>query len=117
MRLPNAHADSVDPERLRRYVLNLRHPEGRNKARVFRSVFGLDIDSAKELQIALQAAAASADAVETRSDAYGRRFRIDFEFARKGRIGVIRSAWFLPAGSANARFLSCWVLLKSVRDA
>lgn len=104
-------------ERLRTYILNPYHEEGRNKARVFRSVFGLDAETAEVLQTALMNAAPSADAEEARTDIYGRRYRIDFELIRAGRRGTIRSAWFLPADGSDPRFLSCWVLLESVRDA
>ena len=116
MRLPNATRARVDPERLRRYVLNPQHEEGKHKARVFRSVFGLDLESTEELRTALVNAASSGEAIETRTDEYGQRYRIDFELERGGRRGVIRSAWFIPAQSGDPRLLSCWVLVESVRD-
>lgn len=46
MRLPNLEHAVIDIEKLRAYVLNPLHPEGRHKARVFLAALGVSADDA-----------------------------------------------------------------------
>ncbi len=56
MRLPNAELPIVDLHKLRGYCLNITHPRGRHKARVFAAVGIVEADALK-LQAALLSAA------------------------------------------------------------
>lgn len=109
MRLPNGALAVVDIRKLRAYCLNPHHPRGRNKARVFASV-GIREGDAEELRTALLQAARNAEAQAGGSDAYGRRYTVDFELARLGRIVKIRSTWIVLTGQDLPRMTSCYVL-------
>jgi hypothetical protein len=67
MRLPNAEKAVVEIAKLQDYCLSTVHPEGRHKARVFYSVLGLGSWGAKELRVALLAAARENEAIEVRN--------------------------------------------------
>lgn len=58
MKLPNRECAIVEIDKIAGYCLNPEHPEGKHKARVFKSALDLNLDDAKELQaILLQAVA------------------------------------------------------------
>jgi hypothetical protein len=58
--------------------LNLDHPRGRHKARVFGAVLGLTADHAEGLRDALLEAAETEEASATDQDADGQRYVVDF---------------------------------------
>ena len=47
MKLPHGEAAIVDPQKLTGYCLNLEHPRGKHKARVF-ATLGFTVESAGE---------------------------------------------------------------------
>lgn len=109
MKLPNGDNAVVDIVKLRDYCLNLSHPRGRHKARVFASLFGLTAQHASDLRIALLGAARDGEAVPAEVDEYGRRFTVDFELVFCGRRARVRSAWIVRTGEECPRLTSCYV--------
>jgi len=109
MRLPNGDHAAVDVRKLLDYRLNLRHPRGRNKARVFASV-GIRKTDAEWLRAALLAAARDNEAQLGAANVYGQRYIVDFDLARRDRAVRIRSAWIVRAGDDLPRLTSCYVL-------
>ena len=107
--LPNAEHAMVQLSKLRDYVLNPQHPEGRHKARVFRSALGLIVDDAEELQRALLQAARLHEALPAGNDQFGSRYRVDFEMVRQSRSARIRSLWIVTPDNIP-RLTSCYVL-------
>lgn len=73
MKLPNGEKAVVDIVKPRDHCLNLDHPEGRHKARVFRTALGMGRDDAHALRAALLAAAGDDEAIESGADEYGER--------------------------------------------
>ena len=108
MRLPHGDAAIVDIAKIRDYCLNLNHPRGKHKARVFLSVLGMTAYQAEELREALALAARDGDAAIGSSDSYGTRYIIDFELKRGGRTGAIRSCWIVRSSESVARFVTCF---------
>jgi hypothetical protein len=59
MQLPNAERAIIPIEKLLGYCLNLKHPKGKHKARVFQSVLGITRENAECLyELVRQAAIA-----------------------------------------------------------
>ena len=112
MTLPNADRAVVELAKIRDYVLNSNNRRGRHKARVFASVLNLTGENAVELRDALLQAAQECEAVLTRTDQYGERYRLDFTFERENRVATVRSAWMVPPLERTPRLISCWVLLE-----
>ena len=108
MKLPNGQQALVDIRKIGDYCLSETHPRGKYRARVFRSVLGLTSAEAYELRAALTRAALEGEAHARESDEYGIRYSVDFEFARAGRRGTVRSLWIVRAGVP--RLTSCFVL-------
>lgn len=110
MNLPNGHRSRIDPRKLLEYSLSNEHDEGKHKARLFRDLLGIDVDSAELLIDALRAAAADGEATFGRSDRYGQRYRIDFEFKGPAGKAVIRSAWIVRVGETLPELVTCYIM-------
>lgn len=109
MRLPGGSAAVVDPEKLAGYCLNVEHPRGKHKARVFAAVLGFTAEHAGQLRAALLMAAATADAQQVASDRFGDRYVLEFDVVGPRGAGVVRSAWIVRRGESTPRLTSCFV--------
>ena len=110
MKLPGAEYAVVDIAKLRDYCLSPFHPRGRHKARIFAGVFGLMQTDAEFLRKELIRAALVADAIESETDEYGKRYIVDFELAWNDRRGAVRSVWIIRRGEEFPRLTTCYVL-------
>lgn len=109
MKLPGGHAAIVDRVKLVDYCLAEDHPRGKHKARVFAKALGFTADNAEALRDALLRAAATSDAEEALTDAFGSRYVIDFEATGPSGAAIVRSTWILRRGEARPRLTSCYV--------
>ena len=65
----------------------------------------------KNSRAAILEAAADADTWEiTVACEFGRRYTVDFDLARQGRVVRIRSTWIVRIGEDLPRLTSCYVL-------
>jgi hypothetical protein len=109
VKLPNGELAIVDIEKLQDYCLNLQHPRGRHKARVFAAA-GIDSQDAEELRAALLDAAISGEAEPGTPSPYGQRYTLDFVLEKTRRPVRIRSSWIIRDGENLPRLTSCYVL-------
>jgi hypothetical protein len=109
VKLPNGERAVVDIKKLQDYCLNLQHPRGRHKARVFAAV-GIESQDIEELRAALIDAAIAGEAEVGIPSSYGQRYTVDFVLQRSGRKVQIRSAWIVRIGEDLPRLTSCYVL-------
>ena len=112
MKLPHADQAIIDIAKLRDYSLNLLHPEGKHKARVFAASLGFSASDTEKLREMIFAAILTNDAEPGRSDDHGSRFLVDF--ATQGLRGMvtIRTAWIIDRGETIPRLVSCYVKRK-----
>jgi len=110
MKLPNADRAVVDLEKLENYCLSATHPRGKHKARVFASALKITDADSELLRIALLKAVQSEEARPAESDAYGRRYLIDFSMEHGGNTAMIRSSWIIRSREDFPRFVTCYVL-------
>ncbi|MEH1815716.1 MAG: DUF6883 domain-containing protein [Nostoc sp.] len=95
MKLPNRECAIVEIDKIAGYCLNPEHPEGKHKARVFKSALGLNLDDAKELQVILLQAVANYDAIPGKRNPYGQKYIIDFPLNRSDKQAIIQSIWIV----------------------
>src|SRR5688500_9104161 len=91
MRLPNRNRADLGTK-LEDYVLNPRHREGRHKARLFESVFGVTLANTGVLrQAILSAAKNSEDAKSLGNNGHGEGYvlRFSLETEKKGSATVL----------------------------
>jgi hypothetical protein len=112
VRLPNADRAEVDLRKLSEYCLSPVHPVGKHKAARFRAVLGLTAADAPMLKARLLQAAIDGEAVKDRSDEFGDRYWIDFEFATPGGCAWVRSAWIIRSGEDFPRLTTCYLRSK-----
>lgn len=109
MKMPGGDAAIVDQEKLTGYCLNLEHPRGKHKARVFAAALGFTAENADELRAALLMAAATADAHLAASDRFGTRYMLEFKIIGPRGAGVVKSTWIVRRGEISPRLTSCFV--------
>jgi hypothetical protein len=110
MKLPNADRAEADLRKLSEYCLSAEHPVGKHKAVVFQAALGLTAADAAQLRTWVLQAAVDADATLERTDAFGTRYRMDFEVSTTLGRATIRSAWIVRTGEAVPRLTTCYVL-------
>lgn len=112
MKLPYADQAIIDIAKLRDYSLNLLHPEGKHKARVFASALGFSAADAETLRKMIVSAISKEDAVTGLGDEHGQRYIVDF--ATEGLRGMVkvRTAWMIDRGETTPRLVSCYVKRK-----
>ena len=110
MKVPNAASAVVDIRKLRDYCLNIRHDDGKHKARLFAAALGMTADDAAALRDALLQAVKTCEAQLGRRDLYGQRYIVDFIATWRSKQTMIRSAWIIEHASNKPRLTSCYPL-------
>jgi hypothetical protein len=110
MKLPNPKKASVPKEKLADYCLNLNHPKGKNKARVFKSALGLTTDDWEYLRDVLLEIVKTYCAFYKGCNRYGNQYEIDFRL----REVSVRSCWIVHFDEDFPRLTSCYVKNKEM---
>ena len=110
MKLPNGDRAIVDIMKLHDYCLNLLHPVGRHKARVFQATLGIGREDADALHMILLAVARDEDTLPAQEDEDGNRYGIEFPLNHGGRRALIRSIWIIRKIEDFLRLATCYVL-------
>lgn len=110
MKLPDGRHVFIDIRKLAEYVLNLDHPLGRNKARVFKAVLGITAEQAGALRETIIVGVRDGQWIWTRSDEFGDRFYIDCPVSTVRGSAIVRTAWIVRTGEDFPRLTTCYVL-------
>lgn len=108
MRLPNADRAEIDIRKLRDYVLNPLHANGKHKAVTWRSTLGITAVDAEELRNVLLVAVVENEAVPGRFDRYGQRYTVDLSLEWNGKNAIIRTGWILEHGNSIPRLTTAY---------
>ena len=111
MKIPNAEHAIVDIRKLRDYCLNPQHHKGKNKARLFASLLGMNSNDAEELRNALLEAVRKQDAQLAEKDAYGQRYTLDFTLTWQDKQATIRSGWIIETNSDIPKLTTAFPLI------
>lgn len=97
MKLPNALAAEVAPEKLALYLLSPGHPRGGAKAR-FLSTFGFQMDDVRSLEAALLAHASACDVVDIRPTDFGANYSLEGRLSSPDRRNpTVRTVWSITS--------------------
>ena len=108
MRLPNAEAAEVDPEKLKGYLLSQTHPIGRSKAKFFRSI-GFDESHVTILEQGLIEIARTEEIADTAPSVHGVKYIIDgLIMTPSGSRVRLRTVWILDSGQGRPRFVTAY---------
>jgi hypothetical protein len=111
MLLPNADKAIINPEKITGYVLNFDHFEGKNKARMFASVFGLTKSNAEDLIKAIKEAILKTEALKQSESEYGIKYTVSFNFTYNKKSALIRTVWIVENKDNIARLITCYIKL------
>lgn len=110
MRLPHPELAVIDDNKLTGYSLNPNHPDGRHKARVFKSALDLNLDDVTELKNALLEAVQTYDAIADKQNKYGQKYVIDFPMSRANKTAIVHSVWIVRNDENFPRLITCYLL-------
>ncbi|MEA3341362.1 MAG: hypothetical protein U9R15_15465 [Chloroflexota bacterium] len=101
---------SVDPRKLTDYALNFESPWGRHKALVFKQALGFTQQNYADLLTQIKQQAMETEATFHSKDEFGERYTVDLIVqGTEERQGVVRTGWFVPRGSHQARLVTLYV--------
>jgi hypothetical protein len=106
--VPNAERATIDPAKLRDYLLSATHPVGRFKARFFVAL-GFTSDRWEELAEALRIQHLTQDAEPANPTVLGQKYRIRAILNGPTRQSApVVSVWFIPARGDVPRFVTAY---------
>lgn len=108
MKLPNGAQAEISMQKLIGYCLNLEHPSGKHKARVFESALGITANNADSLRELIQAAAIEGEVVQQDTTAFGQQFKVDWIVPDTDRV-ELRTIWEITANHPNSRLISAFI--------
>ena len=107
MKIPNADAAFVPPEKLTGYLLAIAHPVGGPKARFFQA-HGFDETNTAELEAGLLAIARGADAEATESP-HGVKYVADGDLPTPSGHSVrLRTVWIVDQADPRPRLITAY---------
>ncbi len=109
MYLPNAENAVIPEEKILGYVLNAEHYDGKNKARVFESVFGINLNNANILVDKIKNAVLENEIIFEIETSFGKKYSLDFEMEYNSISAKVRTGWIIENGSNDPRLTSCYV--------
>jgi hypothetical protein len=98
--MPLAADAEVDREKLTGYLLNPQHERGRDKARWFKAVLGIETNDWRHLSAQLRQGLLRAERIErVRSTPYGVQYNVDTPInGINGKVALVTSAWEVVDG-------------------
>ena len=105
--LPNASTATVDPSKVRDYLLSPSHPIGRFKAVVFPAL-GYSQQEWETLSDLLSLAK-TGNAVPTEPSTYGQKYEVSGKLiGPNGRAGNFKTIWLVESEKSAPRFLTAY---------
>ncbi|SDW96879.1 hypothetical protein SAMN05444064_109148 [Pseudomonas syringae] len=99
----------IDPRKITEYALNLDHPVGGPKARVFESALGFTTANADDLLQQLHHGVRNTGSTPGVVDSRGARFTVDILVKGPKREGIVRTGWIYDPGSSVPRLTTLFV--------
>lgn len=109
MKLPNATLAIVDIQKISDYCLNMEHPRGKHKARIFKNALGITSEDTEELIAEIKKQVQKMECMEGEGDEYGQRYTVDVEIQRNTRKAVVRTGWIIKRNEDQPRLTTCYV--------
>jgi hypothetical protein len=109
--LPNLERASIAIEKLRDYVLNPDHPLGRNKARVFKSMLGIERKHAVAFAEIIRDTLGRSVATKNEESRYGSKWETHHEIVGlSGRSAIVSVAWIFKVEEPEIPILiTCYI--------
>ena len=109
MRLPNGENAVVDDRKLWGYLLNPQHPHGREHARLFKLLLGIDLSNWPILSAELRRAAREEEALTGQQSALSVKYEIRSRMAGARGDYTVLSVWIVPTGESVPRLVTAYI--------
>jgi len=104
---------SIDERKIRDYALNLKHPHGGNKAKIFQTVLGLEQNDYHQLIQLIEEKSLDLEAIPHSTDEWGSRYSTIFEMIGvTGRTAKLEIGWIIEPNNRIARLITIRVSKK-----
>ncbi len=108
MRLPNGPSGLVESDKVVKYLMNPKHPEGAGKSRFFLSL-GFRPEEWRVLAEALLRVAEEGSVAQAVESVHGSKYIVDGELnAPNGRTVLVRTVWIVEAGENRPRLITAY---------
>ena len=111
VKLPNGHLVDLG-NKIEEYSLNLNHQAGKNKAILFASKLGINLENAELLKQALKEAAINEDVIIQKTNEYGTHYNMKFWLQTEVGESLILAAWIVRSGENFPRLTNCYPVKK-----
>lgn len=111
MLLPNGDQAQLG-DKLERYCLNLNHPKGKDKAKLFQKRLGLSLKNKEILEAALLQAAVIPKAILRSDNEFGQQYNIKFYLETEVGASWILSCWIIRKGESFPRLTNTYPVRK-----
>lgn len=108
MKLPGSERATIEPAKVRDYLLSSEHPVGRFKAAFFRAL-GYTQDDWPQLHADLLALAASGEAAVGQASDFGQKYEVRGSVeGPAGRSAEVVSVWIIRTGESAPRLVTAY---------
>lgn len=108
MKLPNGDQAIITIEKIRGYCLNVAHPSGRHKAKVFASALGITADNAEDLKALVARAAIEGQIAQQSKTAFGQIIKVDWPVPEQDQV-ILRTLWEITLDNPLPRLVSAFI--------
>lgn len=109
MNLPNGQRAVIPYGKLEQYCLNFSHPDGKHKAKVFKTALGITQDSSYKLKELILESAVKGFVKQHTETIYGNLFRVEHAVSGVTRNEVLCTLWIIRPGESLPYLTSCYI--------
>ncbi|MEL4895978.1 DUF6883 domain-containing protein [Crocosphaera sp. Alani8] len=111
MSLPNGHQADLG-DKIENYCLNPNHQKGKNKATIFQSKLGINLNNADILKKAIKQAAINESVFIRKINEYGTHYNMKFLLKTDAGKSLILVAWIILINENFPRLTNCYPVNK-----
>jgi hypothetical protein len=100
----------IPDDKLLDYCLNPLHPDGKHKARVFKSILNIDQTNFKILKSAIIRKIKNVDVNLLEQNEFGSLYFADMKITNDQLSAVVRTCWIIKIDESFPRLTSCFVI-------
>lgn len=110
MKLEPFNNPIIPDDKLLDYCLNPSHPDGKHKARVFKSALNIDQTNFEVLKIAIIRKIKNVDVNLLEQNDFGSLYYADLSITNENLSAMVRTCWIIKIDENFPRLTSCFVI-------
>ncbi len=110
MKLDSFNNPFISDDKLLEYCLNPSHPDGKHKARVFKSALNIDQTNFEILKSAIIRKIKNVDVNLLEQNEFGNLYYADLGITNDNLSALVRTCWIIKMDEKFPRLTSCFVI-------